>query len=62
MEEPEAHLHPRAVRLIPRLMAYAVNRLGKQLRITTHSDILVAQLNHLIALSASPEAAGRLGY
>jgi len=62
IEEPEAHLHPRAVRLVARLMAYALNRLGKKLRITTHSDVLVAQLNNLIAMSAAPEAAERLGY
>jgi len=31
-------------------------------RITTHSDILVSQINNLIALSADPEGAGELGY
>ena len=62
IEEPEAHLHPRAVRLVPRLMAYAINRLGKQVRITTHSDILVSQVNNLIAMSADPEGARELGY
>ena len=62
IEEPEAHLHPRAIRLVPRLMAYAINRLGKQVRITTHSDILVSQINNLIAMSADPEGARELGY
>ena len=62
IEEPEAHLHPKAVRLIPRLMAYAINKLNKQLRITTHSDILISQINNLIAMSASPEGAKELGY
>ena len=62
VEEPEAHLHPRAIRLVPRLMAYAINELGKQIRITTHSDILVSQINNLIAMSADPEGARELGY
>ena len=62
VEEPEAHLHPKAIRLVPRLMAYAINKLGKRLRITTHSDILISQINNLIAMSASPEGAKELGY
>ena len=62
IEEPEAHLYPRAIRLVPRLMAYAINRLGKCVRITTHSDILVSQVNNLIAMSADPEGARELGY
>ena len=61
-EEPEAHLHPKAVRLVPRLMAYAINELGKNVRITTHSDILISQINNLIAMSADPEGARELGY
>jgi len=62
IEEPETHLHPKAVRFVPRLMAYAINRLGKQVCITTHSDILIAQVNNLIAMSANPEGARNLGY
>jgi len=61
-EEPEAHLHPKAVRLVPRLMAYAINELGKHVRITTHSDILISQINNLIVMSADPEGAHELGY
>ena len=61
IEEPEAHLHPRAIRLVPRLTAYAINRLGKQVRITTHSDILVSQVNNLIAHVGRPGGNPRAG-
>lgn len=62
IEEPEAHLHPKAIRLVPRLMAYAINKLRKYIRITTHSDVLVSQINNLIAMSANPDGAKELGY
>ncbi len=61
-EEPEAHLHPRAQRLLARLIAASINRLGKRLVVTTHSDYLIYALSNLITLSACREAANRLGY
>jgi len=62
VEEPETHLHPRAVMLIPRLMAYALNKLDKKVRLTTHSDNFIMAVNNLIALSSNPEGAKELGY
>jgi len=62
IEEPEAHLHPSAQRLMARAIAEAVNR-GKFVAITTNSDYLVSELNILIALSnASEDVRRRLGY
>ncbi|RLF14159.1 MAG: hypothetical protein DRN06_07485 [Thermoprotei archaeon] len=62
IEEPEAHLHPRAIRHLARLIAYAINKHGKLVRLTTHSDTFICQLNNLIALSSTPEVAEERGY
>jgi len=51
IEEPEAHLHPRAQVRMARLISLMVNKLGLSLIITTHSPELLAALNELIALS-----------
>ena len=56
IEEPETHLHPRAIRLLARLIAYAINELDKGVVITTHSDYLLYQISNLIALSRLSEA------
>ena len=62
MEEPEAHLHPAAQRLMARVLARLVNA-GVGLIITTHSDYLLAQLSHLIQLSSlPPEKIKEFGY
>jgi predicted ATPase len=62
IEEPEAHLHPRAQRLLARLIARAVN-MGRNVVVTTHSDYLITALNNLIALSQLPKSKlKRLGY
>jgi hypothetical protein len=48
-EEPEAHLHLEAQRLIARAIARLVN-LGIPVIVTTHSDTFVQQLNLLMSL------------
>jgi len=62
IEEPEAHLHPRAQRHIARLIARAVNELGKTVVLTTHSDYILYTINNLIALSMNVERAESLGF
>jgi predicted ATPase len=62
IEEPEAHLHPRAQRSLARIISRAVN-MGKNVIVTTHSDYLISALNNLIALSQLPKRRlKRLGY
>jgi len=62
IEEPEAHLHPRAQKVIVKIVAKAVNA-GKNVIITTHSDYLISALNNLILLSRLPEEKCKeLGY
>ena len=62
IEEPEAHLHPRAQRTLARIISRAVN-MGKNVIVTTHSDYLITALNNLIALSQLPSRRlKRLGY
>jgi Uncharacterized conserved protein len=62
IEEPEAHLHPRAQRTLARIISRAVN-MRKNVVVTTHSDYLISALNNLIALSRLPKRRlKKLGY
>ncbi len=55
LEEPESHLHPAAQRQLARGIVRLVNA-GVKVLITTHSDIMISQINNLLALrQASPE-------
>jgi len=54
VEEPEAHLHPRALRPLAGLIARAVNN-GKRVLVTTHSDYLIGYINNLIVASRLPQ-------
>ena len=55
LEEPESHLHPSGQRQLARGIVRLVNA-GVQVLITTHSDIIISQINNLLALNqASPE-------
>jgi predicted ATPase len=62
VEEPEAHLHPRALRHLARLIARAVND-GKRVLVTTHSDYMIGYINNLIVASRLPrDRLKELGY
>ena len=62
VEEPEAHLHPRALRYLAGLIARAVND-GKKVLVTTHSDYLIGYINNLIVASRlSQDKLVKLGY
>jgi len=54
IEEPESHLHPDKQVKVAELLALLVNKLGLNVLVTTHSDILLAKLSNLVALSSNP--------
>ena len=64
IEEPEAHLHPSAQRIMARAIARLKNE-GLPVVITTHGDTLFQQLNNLAVLHGHPkqkELMKELGY
>lgn len=62
LEEPESHLHPAAQRQLARGIVRLVNA-GVKVMITTHSDIIISQVNNLLALrQASPELISEGGF
>lgn len=62
IDEPELNLHPDSQRKLARILAKAVKR-GFKLMMSTHSDYIIRELNHMIMLTKlSPEAARELGY
>lgn len=48
-EEPEAHLHPSLQIDIAKVISYLVNK-GVFIQVTTHSDLFLTQINHLVRL------------
>ena len=60
VEEPEAHLHPRAQVLLAELMARAVASGRKWVVATTHSDYIVYELNNQV-IASSTRGSGGLG-
>jgi hypothetical protein len=62
MEGPEAHVHPKGQMGLARFMA-KLARLGVNVMVTTHSDIIALKLAQMVGLTGlSPEERERLGY
>jgi len=59
IEEPEAHLHPDRQAKVAELLAMLVNKLGLNVLVITHSDVLLAKLSNLVALGSIPEEEAR---
>lgn len=62
IDEPELNLHPDNQRIVTRILAKAARR-GIKIMMSTHSDYVLRELNHLIMLSKLPENdAKEMGY
>ncbi|MBK9258722.1 MAG: AAA family ATPase [Polyangiaceae bacterium] len=62
IDEPELNLHPDNQRIITRILAKAARR-GIKIMMSTHSDYVLRELNHLIMLSKLPEDEAKdMGY
>lgn len=61
IEEPESHLHPSAQLALSRLISYLVN-MGHQIIITTHSPILIQQVQNLLLMHGNKDVIKKLGY
>lgn len=55
MEEPEAHLYPKAQKNLVELMALIINKTQSQIIITTHSPYVLSILNNLLMYSVVTE-------
>ena len=55
VEEPEAHLHPGAQRIIAGVLVELVNA-GVRVIVTTHSDIILEQISNFIHADKIPQA------
>jgi len=53
IEEPEAHLHPSAIKEVARVLALLANK-GVRVLIITHSDYLLSKLSSLIQTYSVP--------
>lgn len=51
MEEPEAHLYPKAQKNLIELMALVINKTQSQIVITTHSPYILSIINNLLMYS-----------
>lgn len=61
IEEPEAHLHPRAIRALPRLFLDAIRR-GAQVVVETHSELLLLSTQAWVAEGAFANYTVRLNW
>jgi ABC-type cobalamin/Fe3+-siderophores transport system ATPase subunit len=62
IDEPELNLHPDSQRKVTQILAKAIRR-GFKIMMSTHSDYVIRELNHLLMLSRLPrEEAADVGY
>ena len=55
IDEPEINLHPDNQRVVARILAKMVNR-GIKVIVSTHSDYIIRELNHLMLMSAHKDS------